>query len=407
MLVSVWVCLELLDFVARGDNQRRLETLESQDSMQDELLDDLVSAEPESYLPGDEEERDSDHVRESEEQEDPDLEVQRRRMLLLFLRQRLLERGCINPDQHVPTTPVLPEFTLEAFATHLLEAPQRSVVVLCGAGISVAAGIPDFRTPGTGLYDNLAQYELPSPQAVFELSYFREHPEPFFRLARELWPENFSPTAAHHFIALLNAKGLLRRCFTQNIDSLETMAKVPPNLVVAAHGNFDGASCIETGEPVPIEEMREAIFDGADGPRGWRALAERYGGLVKPNIVFFGEQLPSHFFQLAQEDLPGAHAIIIMGTSLKVQPFASLVTRADATTPRLLINRELVGTADDLVRAVGLIDPMAISYGEAHNVRDVFCAGECDESVSKLAKLLGWEHELHLRINGGTLNADT
>ena len=96
-------------------------------------------------------------------------------------------------------------------------------------------------------------------------------------------------------------QGRLRRCFTQNIDSLEAAAGVPADLIVAAHGNFDGCKCIETGEAVPVDEMRRAIMAGKHAPDGWQALAEKYGGLCKPDIVFFGESLPRRFFELAEQ----------------------------------------------------------------------------------------------------------
>ena len=136
----------------------------------------------------------------------------------------------------------------------------------------------------TGLYDNLQKYDLPSPQSIFELSYFREKPDAFYRLCSELWPDNFAPTPTHHFLVELHARGLLRRCFTQNIDSLEALAHMPPDMIVAAHGNFDRCSCIEDGHEVPVDEVRAAISHGKEGERGWLAMAERHGGLVKPDI---------------------------------------------------------------------------------------------------------------------------
>ena len=138
--------------------------------------------------------------------------------------------------------------------------------VMCGAGISVSAGIPDFRSPGTGLYDNLAKYNLPTPQSVFDKEYFLERPDAFYLLCRELWPDNYAPTPAHHFVALLHEKGILRRCFTQNIDSLEAAAGLPPAQIVAAHGNFDGAHAAHRfdgggdGGPVDVDALRDAIM---------------------------------------------------------------------------------------------------------------------------------------------------
>ncbi|KAF3848061.1 hypothetical protein F7725_021089 [Dissostichus mawsoni] len=86
---------------------------------------------------------------------------------------------------------------------------------MVGAGISTSAGIPDFRSPGTGLYANLQKYNLPYPEAIFQIDYFKKHPEPFFALARELYPGQFKPTICHYFMKLLKDKGHLRRCYSQ------------------------------------------------------------------------------------------------------------------------------------------------------------------------------------------------
>lgn len=230
------------------------------------------------------------------------------------------------------------ECTVKAIAAYIASGQAKKIVVMVGAGVSVSAGIPDFRTPGTGLYDNLQKYNLPNPQAIFEIGYFQQRPEAFYQLAKEMWPGQFLPTPAHFFIRLLHEKGLLQRCFTQNIDSLEGQAGIPLDKIVAAHGNFDSATCVATGEKVPIEELQAAVMGNS-----WQALREKYGGLVKPDIVFFGESLPKRFGELGKTDFPVADLLIVMGTSLKVQPFASLIYGVGKLVPRLLINREAVG----------------------------------------------------------------
>jgi hypothetical protein len=103
--------------------------------------------------------------------------------------------------------------TLQRIATWIRNA-QR-ILVLSGAGVSVAAGIPDFRTPGTGLYDNLQKYNLPYAEAVFDIQYYQMNPHPFIKLASELWPDRHRPTLTHSFIALLAEKQLLLRNYTQ------------------------------------------------------------------------------------------------------------------------------------------------------------------------------------------------
>lgn len=144
----------------------------------------------------------------------------------------------------------------------LKEGHYHKVIVLAGAGISVSAGIPDFRSPGSGLYEtlDLQRFQVPSPQAVFDIDFFRNNPKPFFMLSKELfYARSYKPTISHYFIKLLSKKGLLHRCYTQvsgrhmlihmyvyllqNIDSLEGRAGVPKSLLVEAHGTFEAATC--------------------------------------------------------------------------------------------------------------------------------------------------------------------
>lgn len=114
-----------------------------------------------------------------------------------------------------------------------------------GAGISTSAGIPDFRSPDTGLYSNLARLDLPYPEAIFDISFFRNNPLPFYTLAHELYPGKHRPTIAHSFVRMLSDKGILLKLFTQNIDCLEREAGIPDYQIVEAHGSFARQRCIE------------------------------------------------------------------------------------------------------------------------------------------------------------------
>lgn len=92
---------------------------------------------------------------------------------------------------------------------------------MVGAGISTPSGIPDFRSPGSGHYSNLQEYDVPYPEAIFELPFFFHNPKPFFALAKKLYPGHYRPNVIHYFLRLLHEKGLLLRLYTQNIDGLE------------------------------------------------------------------------------------------------------------------------------------------------------------------------------------------
>jgi NAD+-dependent protein deacetylase SIR2 len=275
-------------------------------------------------------------------------------------------------EQIDPSTPprTLSARSLEAVAKYIKDGRPKRIVVMTGAGISTSAGIPDFRSPDTGLYANLARLDLPYAEAVFDISYFRQNPDPFYVLAKELYPGKFYPTIAHSFVALLNEKSMLQMLFTQNIDCLERKAGVPGDKIVEAHGSFATQRCIDCKTEYPDNMMIQAV-EGGEVPH---CTVPQCNGLVKPDIVFFGEALPEAFFQ--NRHVPAmADLVIVMGTSLSVQPFASLPQFASEAVPRILINKEIVG-----------------DFGSRPD--DVVVLGDCDEGVKKLADALGWRDEL-------------
>lgn len=198
-----------------------------------------------------------------------------------------------------------------------------------------------------------------------------------------MWPGGkYSPTLAHYFIKLLDDKQKLLRVFTQNIDSLEHATGLCKSKIVAAHGNFDSASCVFTGKPVPVEDVREAYLNDTHD----KLNAKHGTKLVKPDIVFFGEGLPDRFFD-RQVDFADCDLLLVMGTSLKVEPFASLIEGPKSHVPRMLVNREKVGTWRD-----GGFD------FKRETSRDCFFQGDCDDGCLQLATALGWKEDLEKLI---------
>lgn len=160
------------------------------------------------------------------------------------------------------------------------------------------------------------------------------------------------------------------KLFTQNIDCLEREAGVPDDMIVEAHGSFARQSCIKCKTAYPQDLMKKAIREKTVP----HCLQDNCNGLVKPEIVFFGEQLPAEFFE--NRMLPNqCDLCIVMGTSLSVQPFASLPMFCKDATPRVLINQEQVG---DL----------------GSHADDVLMLQDCDAGVRKFAGACGWSEEL-------------
>lgn len=113
-----------------------------------------------------------------------------------------------------------------------------------------------------------------------------------YTLAKELFPGHYRPTPTHSFCKLLHNRGLLRMCYTQNIDTLERLAGLPDEAVVEAHGSFADQHCIECGSWYDGHKLKDQIM------RGETAYCYECGGLVKPDIVFFGESVSARCVSL-------------------------------------------------------------------------------------------------------------
>ncbi|XP_059253466.1 NAD-dependent protein deacetylase sirtuin-3, mitochondrial isoform X3 [Mustela nigripes] len=225
-------------------------------------------------------------------------------------------------------------------------------------------------SPRSGLYSNLQQYDLPYPEAIFELAFFSHNPKPFFTLAKELYLRNYRPNIIHYFLRLLHDKGLLLRLYTQNIDGLERVSGIPASKLVEAHGSFASATCTVCRRPSPGKDI------WADVSVDRIPRCPVCTGVVKPDIVFFGEALPQRFL-LHVVDFPMADLLLILGTSLEVEPFASLSEAVRSSVPRLLINRDLVGP-----------------FAWRPRGTDVVQLGDVVQGVERLVELLGWTEEL-------------
>jgi NAD-dependent deacetylase len=196
--------------------------------------------------------------------------------------------------------------------TAVLFRGARHAIALTGAGISTPSGIPDFRTPGTGLW------EQDDPMEVASIQAFRRHPEAFYRWARPLvrLVQEAQPNPAHIALARMEAAGLLEAVLTQNIDGLHHRAG--SENVLELHGHWRSVTCLACYCSVPAEEALAAVV------RGEVPHCSACGGVVKPDTVLFGEQLPSLVWIEAMEQVRKADLVLVAGSYLQVVPAAKL-----------------------------------------------------------------------------------
>lgn len=150
----------------------------------------------------------------------------------------------------------LPNYNTVDDAVDLIKK-SKNIIVLTGAGISTSLGIPDFRSKEIGLYSKLASLGLPigDPQDVFNIEVFKQDPNIFFTVAKDILPEIDRYTPTHKFIYLLQQKGKLLTNYSQNIDNIESAAGILPEKLIQCHGSFATATCFQCGYQVPGETI--------------------------------------------------------------------------------------------------------------------------------------------------------
>jgi NAD-dependent deacetylase len=201
-----------------------------------------------------------------------------------------------------------------------------SVVALTGAGISVPSGIPDFRSPQTGLWSRV------DPMQVAHISVFQRDPERFWSFYGRRFDalEHKQPNRAHEVLAALEREGLLDAVITQNIDRLHERAG--SREVIEVHGSIASSSCLRCGERFELPEVRARQARAANGV----PLCE-CGAPLKPDVVLFGELLPVAAIARAERLAAGADLLLCIGSSLEVYPVAGLPELTLASGGRIAI----------------------------------------------------------------------
>jgi len=314
----------------------------------------------------------------------------------------------IETNCKLRTMKISPPVDLASLAHLILSSDCQSIGMLTGAGVSLAAGIPDFRTPLSGIYDSLRPELLTAtekqrdliredPTYVFSWDLFRHNSLPFLEVCRPAMlgtrEQTWKATIAHRFADLLHSKTKkLTRIYTQNVDGLDYQSgTIPSEKIAAVHGSFSRVSCDNCGHHIDFDyfcdlvksNIKDIYYQDSEAPtESTEILCEHcHKPLVKPKTVLFGQQLPVEFVEYAADDLPSMDLLIIAGTSLVVPPVNSLASSVPTHTIRVVVNRHPVGAE------------LGIDYSP-NAQRDLFLQGDCEEIFLKLIEALGWMDDL-------------
>jgi NAD-dependent deacetylase len=204
-------------------------------------------------------------------------------------------------------------------------ARARYAVALTGAGISTPSGIPDFRSPGSGLWEKV------NPMVVASIFAFRLKPQAFYDWLHPLAELmlNAQPNPAHRALADLENMGLIKAIITQNVDNLHQ--KAGSTKVYELHGHLREATCTRCHKIVPAESLIEEFVADAQVPQC------ECGGVMKPNVILFGEQLPVDVLIAAQQEAHACDLMLVAGSYLEVAPASGIPLLAQRKGARVVI----------------------------------------------------------------------
>jgi NAD-dependent SIR2 family protein deacetylase len=250
----------------------------------------------------------------------------------------------------------------------------KEIMFITGAGISTAAGIPDFRSKDGCFAQVQKKYNLSYPEELFQLSSFKLNPAPFYDFCKGFNIDGCKPTKTHLFMGYLCTKGILKKIYTQNVDGLELKAGVPLDKIVFAHGKITEAACPSCWKSYDINVLRDEYV-----MKDKIMYCTICKTPIKPKVIFYGESLPLKFY-LNYLFIPGCDLAFIMGSSLRVSPFNQLPGKVSSGAWRVFVNKEEVDDVFDFENTYS---------------KDLFLEGYTDEIVEKLVKDVGWEDDFN------------
>lgn len=213
----------------------------------------------------------------------------------------------------------------------LLEAANR-LVIFTGAGISTESGIPDFRSPGTGLWTKMKPImfqDFVSNEDIRQTSWRR-------RFDGERTMENAEPNKGHEAVAKLIERGTCTHLITQNVDNLHQNSGVPEDRIVELHGNATYASCLNCNLRYELQTLEDQYRK-----EGKVLSCEQCGGIIKSATISFGQAMPERPMQIATQATEDCDTFMVIGSSLTVQPAAGFPELAKRLGARLIIvNRD-------------------------------------------------------------------
>ena len=245
---------------------------------------------------------------------------------------------------------------------------------ITGAGISTAAGIPDFRSKEGCFAQVQKKYNLLYPEELFQLSSFKRDPKPFYDFCKGFNIENCKPTKTHLFMGYLCKRNMVKKIYTQNVDGLELKAGVPEDKMVFAHGKITEAGCPTCQISYDINVLRDEYV-----MKDKIMYCSICNTPIKPKVIFYGECLPLSFL-CNFICIFGCDLAFIMGSSLKVTPFNMLPGKLPWDTWRVFVNKELVD---------------GIFNFDDNYSKDLFLEGYTYEIIEKLVKDVGWENDFN------------